>query len=88
MLVRISPPRVDQARENDWIMLVGNDTGPAVGVMHHAGLSRRCSTAASSVPRSSTVTWPIRRLKPANAGNVPAPALEFDLVTEFPLRCF
>jgi hypothetical protein len=25
-LVRISPPRVDQARENAWIMLVRNDT--------------------------------------------------------------
>jgi hypothetical protein len=27
-LVRISPPRVDQARENDWIMLVRNDMCP------------------------------------------------------------
>lgn len=25
-LVRISPPQVDQAGENTWIMLVGNDT--------------------------------------------------------------
>ena len=25
-LVRISPRRVDQAGENDWIMLAGNDT--------------------------------------------------------------
>lgn len=25
-LVRISPSRVDQAGENDWIMLVGNDS--------------------------------------------------------------
>ncbi len=39
MLVRILPGQVGQARENTWVMLVGNDTrGRSTGTHEKGGL--------------------------------------------------
>lgn len=57
-LVRISPSRVDQAGENDWIMLVGNDTIELIG------LARVASQQQASKKADDLVTANFDTLKP------------------------